>query len=67
MKWRQVEKRLRRIGYKEGERSRERTIWNCPCPGMVHPVGVGNHPSQEAYPWDYKRKLGSHLKAFGKI
>jgi hypothetical protein len=69
MNWRQIEKKLRKIGYTKGESSRHRTIWNCPClsPNNEHAVGVGNHPNQEAYPNDYKRKLGPHLKDFGKI
>ena len=67
MNWRQVSKKLRKVGYTEGARSNERTIWNCPCPDKIHPVGVINHPSKEAFPFDYKRKLGPHLKSFGKI
>lgn len=65
MNWRQVEQRLRKIGYTKGEESKERTIWNCPCEDKAHPVGVGKHPSKEAYFFDYKRKLGPHKKAFG--
>ncbi|OGE00047.1 hypothetical protein A3J17_05170 [Candidatus Curtissbacteria bacterium RIFCSPLOWO2_02_FULL_40_11] len=64
MNWRQVERKLRKINYTKGERSKERIIYNCPCPDKSHPVGVGLHPSQEAYPHDYKRKLGPHLDDF---
>lgn len=67
MKWRQIEKKLRRIGFTKGEMSTHRTIWNCPCADKSHAVGVENHPAKEAYPYDYKRKLGPHLKDFGKI
>lgn len=67
MNWRQVAQRLRKIGYSEGPSTRHRTIYNCPCPNHDHPVGVGHHPTQEAFPNDYKRKLGPHLKDFGKI
>ena len=64
MTWRQVAKKLRKIGYAEGVRTRERTIYNCPCENKAHPVGVINHPSKEAYPWDYKKKMGPHWKNF---
>lgn len=67
MKWKQIERRLKKIGYSKGEKSNHRTIWNCPCFNKEHPVGVENHPSKEAYPYDYKRKLGPHLKQFGHI
>lgn len=67
MKWRQIEKKLKKIGFCKGEKSKHRTIWNCPCPTKEHPVGVENHPNKEAYPYDYKKKLGPHLKDFGKI
>lgn len=66
MNWRQIARKLKKIGFLEGERSKHRTIWNCPCLTKDHPVGVENHPNEEAYPHDYKRKLGPHLKDFGK-
>lgn len=67
MTWRQIERKLRRMGFTPGITTRHRTIWNCPCPTKEHAVGVENHPNKEAYPYDYKRKLGPHLKEFGKI
>lgn len=67
MTWKSIEKKLRRCGFTKGEKSRHRTIWNCPCTTMEHAVGVENHPNKEAYPYDYKRKLGPHLECFGKI
>jgi len=67
MNWRQIEKRLRQMKFLKGEKSTHRTLWICPCPSREHVVGVENHPSKEAYPHDYKRKLGLHLKEFGKI
>lgn len=67
MKWRQVEKKLRALGFTKGATSRHRTIWNCPCASHEHAVGVENHPSSEAYIFDYKRKLGIHLDDFGKV
>ncbi len=66
MKWPQVEKRLRAIGFIEGERTKHHKIMLCPCPNHEHSVGVENHPTKEAYIFDYKRKLGPHLKDFGK-
>jgi len=65
MRWRQVEQKLKDIGFTEGAMSKHRTIWNCPCPSHEHAVGVENHPSKEAYIHDYKRKLGPHRKDFG--
>ena len=65
MKWRQVEQRLRNCGFTIGTQSKHRTIWNCPCPHHEHAVGVENHPSNEAYIFDYKRKLGPHRECFG--
>lgn len=67
MTWRQIEQKLRDIGFTRGEQSKHRKIMLCPCPNHEHSVGVENHPSKEAYPKDYKRKLGPHLKDFGKI
>lgn len=67
MKWRQIEKRLKKIKYVPGEKSRERVIWNCPCLDKAHPVSVGLHPSQEAYPYDLKKQLGPHKEEFDHI
>lgn len=67
-KWRKVLQKLIAIGYTKGVMSKHRTIYNCPCPNHEHPVGVEtNHLCDEAYPYDYKRKLGPHLKDFGKV
>lgn len=66
-KWRQVEQKLKKIGFTDGERSKHRKIMLCPCPNHEHSVGVMNHPDQEAYIFDYKRKLGLHLADFGKV
>ena len=67
MTWKQIEKRLKKCGYTKGEQSNHRTIWNCDCPTKEHAVGVENHPTKEAYPYDYNRKMGPHLKCFGRI
>ncbi len=70
MKWREVIKKLRKIKYREGRRTRHYTIWNCPCEtnaGNAHPVGVGNHLTEDCRFKDFKRQLGPHLKEFGKI
>ena len=68
MRWNEVIKKLKKLGYKEGKRSKHRTIWNCPCSLKQegHPVGVGNHPSEECYFEGLKRQLGPHKKDFGK-
>jgi len=67
MKNNEIIKRLKRIGYKPGVSTRHTQIWNCPCPDMSHPVGVGHHPARESYFKGYKKQLGPHLKDFGKI
>lgn len=65
MRWREVAQRLTKIGFAPGTRSKHRLMYNCPCnDGQAHPVGVENHPSKEAYPLDYKRKLGPHWDDF---
>jgi len=66
-KWRELEKRLRKLGFIRGESTRHHTIYNCPCKGSPHSVGIENHPNKEAYAYDFKRKLGPHLEEFGKI
>lgn len=67
MKNSEISKRLKKIGYIQGTRTRHYTIWNCSCENKLHPVGVGNHPSRESYFKGYKKQLGPHLKDFGKI
>ena len=66
MRWNEVIKRLKKIKFTPGYRTRHFTIWNCPCPNMNHPVGVGNHGSEEARFGGFKKQLGPHLDEFGK-
>lgn len=67
MKNNEIIRRLKRIKYKEGVRTRHYTIWNCPCTeGITHPVGVGNHPSDECYFKGIKKQLGPHYDQFMK-
>ena len=67
MRWNEVTKKLRKIGYKEGERATHYTVWNCPCNNDVgsHPVGVGLHATEECRFHGLKRQLGPHAKDFG--
>lgn len=66
MRWNEVIKRLKKIKYSPGDRKTHYTVWNCPCSDMSHPVGVGNHQTEEARFEGFKRQLGPHLKDFGK-
>lgn len=65
MNWKQISKKLKKIKYTFGVRNSEREIWNCPCINHDHPVSVGVHPTNEAYPFDLKKQLGPHRKEFG--
>lgn len=67
MKWNEVTKRLKKIKYSKGARTRHYTIWNCPCTieEDSHPVGVGLHPTEECRFGGLKRQLGPHAKDFG--
>lgn len=67
MRWNEVIKKLKKIKYKEGTRTRHYTIWNCSCQDKNHPVGVGNHLTEECRFGGFKRQLGPHAKEFGKI
>ena len=67
MRWKEVIKRLKKIKYKEGVRKTHFTQWNCPCPNMEHPVGVGNHLTEECRFGGLKRQLGPHANEFGHI
>ena len=68
MRWNEVVKKIKKIGYKKGVRTRHKTIWNCPCPieEGTHPVGVGNQPSKECHFEGLKSQLGPHKNEFGK-
>ncbi len=63
----EIVKKLKKIKFKEGIRTKHYTIWNCPCMGKNHPVNVGNQPSKECYFQGFKKQLDIHYKDFGKI
>jgi len=42
MRWNEIIKKLKKLKYTEGHRTRHYTIWNCSCPNKDHPVGVGS-------------------------
>lgn len=66
MKWSEVRKKIKKIGYKEGEKTNHFTTWNCPCiNGESHPVGLGNHLTEECRFGGLKRQLGPHAKQIG--
>lgn len=68
MKWHEITKKLKKLKYTEGIKVRHYTIWNCPCTdGESHPVGVGNHGTEECRFSGLKKQLGPHLKDFGKV
>ncbi len=68
MRWNEITRKLKKLKYKEGARKTHYTIWNCPCSieKETHPVGVGNHSSEECRFEGLKKQLGPHLKDFGK-
>jgi len=67
MKWNEIIKKIKKIGYSEGKRVTHCTIWNCPCPSKEHPVGLGNHPSEECRFSGLKRQLGPHAAEIGLV
>ncbi len=68
MRWSEVIRKLKKIKYKPGTRKTHYTTWNCPCPisGETHPIGIGNHLTEECRFEGLKRQLGPHKQEFGK-
>jgi len=70
-KWAEIVRNLKALGYTEGLRTKEHTLYNCDCKDKSHPVGVINHPNNDSRPYGMKRQLGPHakeyIKRFGKI
>ncbi|OGG29421.1 hypothetical protein A3A63_02395 [Candidatus Gottesmanbacteria bacterium RIFCSPLOWO2_01_FULL_46_9] len=65
MRWNEVIRKLKKLKFKEGVRKTHYTIWNCPCTKEAHPIGVGNHLTEECRFNGLKRQLGPHADDFG--
>ncbi len=65
MKWSEIIKKIKKVKYTPGKKVTHYTIWNCPCPNKAHPVGIGNHLTEECRFGGLKRQLGSHAKEIG--
>ena len=67
MKWSEITRKIKKIGYTEYKRVTHYTTWNCPCPNKEHPVGIGNHPNEECRFGGLKRQLGPHAEEIGLV